>query len=269
MSSFWAVLFFLAAAIPAQAGASAALAATAATSATGAADAAGIKEVVAVGPSWEGFTNRDGTGLYHEILNAVFALYNIKVVRQYVPSERGYDLVREGRADFMTCHDFVFPPLVLAKNPMYENAFHVFFSKARFPDWQGQESMRDSIVVWRIGYYDIRNFDVPFNVREVKSGAAALGMVVLGRADFYVDDESFIRDSITKTTLLFDPAEFVNKPVGSRQYKPVFAMSERGARIMDLYDRGMEELYRRGELQRIFAKWGQPLPQYEFATASQ
>ncbi|WP_081650498.1 substrate-binding periplasmic protein [Paucidesulfovibrio longus] len=247
MSRFLAALLILACATPTWAGAD------------------GIDEVVVVGPSWEGFTNRDGTGLYHEILGKLFALYGIKVVRQYVPSERAYDLVREGRADFMTCHDRVEPPLVLAKNAMYENQFHVFFSRVRFPDWKGQQSMLGSTVVWRIGYYDIRNFQVPFRVKEVKSGAAALGMVVLGRADFYVDDESFIRDSLSKTTLQFDMSEFRIEPVGSRQYMPVFAISERGAKVMDLYDRGMRRLYESGELQRIFAKWNQPLPHYDFA----
>ncbi|MGE4292050.1 MAG: substrate-binding periplasmic protein [Desulfovibrio sp.] len=226
----------------------------------------GITEVIAVGPSWKGFTNRDGTGLYHEILNSVFALYGIKVVRQYVPSEQAYDLVREGRADFMTCHDHVEPPLVLAKHAMYENWFHVFFSKGRFPDWRGMPSMRGSIVAWRAGYYGLRNFDVPIHAEEVESGAVALDMVVLGRADFYVDDESFIRDSMSKSALRFGPEEFRIEPVGRRQYRPVFAMSKRGVRIMELYDRGMEELYRNGALQRIFARWGQPLPYYEFAT---
>lgn len=228
-----------------------------------------IREVIAAGPSWEGFTNRDGTGLYHEILRELFGLYGIRVVRRYVPSERAYDLVREGRADFMTCHDRVDPPLVLARHPMFENAFHVFFAKARFPDWRGPESMRGATVVWRIGYYDPGNFGVRFRVREVKSGTSALGMVVLGRADFYVDDVNFIRDSLARTALRFDPGDFRIEPAGSRQYRPVFAMSERGRRIMELYDRGMETLYRNGALQRIYARWGQPLPHFSFAGGDQ
>lgn len=228
-------------------------------------NSAGIREVIVAGPSWEGFTGRDGIGLYHDILNTLFALYDIRVIRQYMPSERAYDLVRDGRADFMTCHDHVQPPLVLARHAMFENQFHVFFSKSRFPDWQGQESMRDSIVAWRIGYYDSHNFDVPVHVKEVKTGVSALGMVVLGRADFYVDDAGFIRDSMSKTTLIYDPDEYGIEAVGRRQYRPVFAMTERGAKVMDLYERGMEELWRRGDLQRIFAKWGHPLPHYDFS----
>ncbi|MEF2145715.1 MAG: ABC transporter substrate-binding protein [Desulfovibrionaceae bacterium] len=228
-----------------------------------------INTVIAAGPSWQGFTNKDGTGLYHELLNEVFGLYGIQVLRTYAPSERAYDLVREGRADLMTCHDVAVPPLVQARHPMFENEFHAFFRKDRFPDWKGVEDMRDRVVVCRIGYYNEKNFSVPIRMRGLKTGVAALGMVVLGRADFYVDDESFIQDSLAHTDLQVQMDKFRIENVGRRSYWPLFAANAHGRRIMELYDQGMEELYRRGELQRIFAKWGHELPHYSFRNAGE
>lgn len=221
-----------------------------------------IDEVIVVGPSWERFTNKDGTGLYHEILNEVFALHGISVVRQYVPSERGYDLVRSGRADMMTCHDVAVAPLQLARYPMYEGAYHVFFNKERIGEWKGGESLRDRSVVWRIGYYAEANFPVPIQAREVKTGSAALGMVLLGRADFYVDDVSFIDDSIRQNKIPFNPAEYGVEVAGYRTYHPVLLLSERGNKVRDLYDSGMEQLIREDRLRPIFKKWGFPYPRY-------
>ncbi len=226
-------------------------------------DAGGITEVVAAGPSWEGFTNRDGTGLYHELLREVFGLYGITVRRAYVPSERAYSLVREGHADFMTCHDKPVRSLIMARYPMYANVFHVFFRKAAQPDFSGPESLEGAKVVVRIGYYDQSNFPAPVVLKEVKTGRAALGMVVLGRADFYVDDAAFIGRSMAESTVDFDAGEFAVEPVGHRAYRPLFSDSAHGRAVMDLYDRGMERLWRQGALDPIFGRWGFPLPEYD------
>lgn len=228
-----------------------------------------IHTVVVVGPSWENFTNKDGTGLYHDILNAVFGLYGITMVRQYVPSERAYDLVRSGRADIMTCHDEAEAPLQLARHPMYAGAYHVFFSPEREGPWRGVQTMRDKTVVWRIGYYSQHNFPVSVHPREVKSGSAALGMVLLGRADFYVDDALFIKTSIEENKIPFDPEMFETRIAGYRTYHPVLLQSDRGNAIKDLYDRGIEQLIMEGRLQSIFAKWGFPFPPYVFNGTSQ
>ena len=226
-------------------------------------DPGGITEVVAAGPSWENFTNRDGTGLYHELLHAVFGLYGITVDRVYTPSERAYSLVREGRADFMTCHDKPVHGLVMAHRPMYANLFFAFFRKAAHPGFSGPEDLEGGKVVVRIGYYDQSNFPVPVRLKEVKTGPSALGMVVLGRADFYVDDANFIQRSLEDTSLDFEPSDFAMEPIGNRSYHPLFSDSPRGRTIMELYDRGMERLARQGALEPIFSRWGHPMPEYD------
>jgi len=226
-------------------------------------DPGGITEVVAAGPSWETFTNRDGTGLYHELLREAFGLYGITVKRLYVPSERAYSLVREGQADFMTCHDKPVRSLIMARHPMYANKFHVFFRKAAHPGFAGPESLEGAKVVVRIGYYDQSNFPVPVRLKEVTTGESALGMVILGRADFYVDDINFIHQSIAAATLEFDPDDFAVEPAGQRSYHPLFSDSERGRKVMELYDRAMERLWRQGALQPIFRRWNHPVPDYD------
>ncbi len=226
-------------------------------------DAGGITEVHVVGPSWDKFTNKDGTGLYHEILITLFGLYGIDYKRDYVPSERAYHLVRNGMADFMTCHDKPMPGLVLARHAMYENPYYVFFNKKNIGPWAVPGSLENRSIAWRIGYYDETNIPAHMRPKEVKTGVSALGMVLLGRVDFYLDDLNFIQDSISKNKIPFDQAEFDIRPIGTRAYRPVFNTTERGKKIMELYERGMEHLYADGRLQRIFDKWGFPMPSYD------
>lgn len=221
-----------------------------------------ITKVVASGPSWEGFTNRDGTGLYHELLEAAFAPLGITVERVYATSPRAIELVRSNMVDFMTCEAHPVAGLVRSNSPMYENKFHAFFNKERIGEWKGVESLRGKELVWRSGYYRPRDFPFPVRHRELISGDACLGVVVLGRADFYVDDINLIKASIASANMPFDQNQFDIKAVGSRAYSPVFNTSERGRRIRQMYEKGMKRLYLSGELQKIFAKWKHPVPDY-------
>lgn len=223
-----------------------------------------VTSVLAVGPSWEKFTHEDGTGLYHEILNKVFGLYGIKVEREYMPSIRAYKLVENGEADMMTCKAYsVEKPLMLGRYPMFVNHYHVFFNKERIGQWKGRESLNNRLLVWRVSYYLPSEFqDVNIEYKELTSGQQALGMILLDRADFYVDDMNFIEDTIRNNRLPFEPNQYDIQSVGVRSYHPVFNSSERGKAIRKLYDEGIKRLHKAGELKPIFEKWGFEYPDY-------
>lgn len=223
-----------------------------------------VTEVLAVGPAWNKFTQTDGKGLYHDILREVFGLYGIKVRREYMPSPRAEKLIAEGQADFMTCTATAPSNLTLARYPMFENKYHVFYNNKRFPDWNGRQTLDGKRLAWRIGYYVPSEFrDISFTYKEYTSGVQALEMVVRGRMDFYVEDINFIKDSMRTTETRFNKNEFSIKPVGTRTYHPIFNNSERGRRIMKLYDDGMKMLHESGRLKEIFDKWGFDCPDYD------
>lgn len=220
-------------------------------------------EIVVAGPSWDKFTNRDGTGLYHEILDLIFTDQGIPIRRIYVPSQRGNDLVRVGRADMMVCRDRAPAPLFLASYPMYQGKFHTFYNVKRLGEWKGPSSMIGHSVVFRLGYYSKKNFPASVEMKEVKTADAALGMVLLGRADFYIDDLSFIKETVASSHIPFDMADYSFEEAGWRQYFPVLLDSPRGRGIADFYARGIERLHRSGQLKAVFDKWGFPYPDYD------
>lgn len=223
-----------------------------------------VSVIRVVSPAWDTFTNADGTGLYFDLLDAVFrGLYGIEIEHHFVPSLRATHLVRENEADMMLCKARVDPPLVMASMPMYENVYAVFFDSGNIGPWKGRESMAGRSVVWRIGYYDERYIPEGMQTKEVKTGISALGMVVLGRVDFYLDDPVLIRESIDRSGLTFDQQRFRIEPVGFRSYHPVLGPTARGRAIMRLYDQGMHALAAAGALDAIYAKWGHPVPNFE------
>ena len=226
----------------------------------GPAAASEFTEVITTSPPWDTFANKDGSGLYHEVLREVFALYGIPVRHEYATSNRAEELVRLNSADMMTCDDHATPPLILARYPLYTNSFYAFFNKKRIGPWQGVQSLWGKEVLTQPGYYASENFPVPVILREVMTGIQAVSMIVLGRADFYVDDLTLIRESLRENTHAFEREDFAVEKVGNRAYFPLFNTTERGKRIRQMYEEGLLKLFREGKLQPIYARWGYSCP---------
>lgn len=232
--------------------------------AVGVVHAGEIKEVVSTSPSWATFTNEDGTGLYHEILREVFGLYDLPVRHDYAKSNRADELVRLQLADMMTCDDRPENSLVTGRFPMYENDFYAFFNKKNVGTWNGQESLRNKRLVAQPGYYYQDNFSVPVKLSEVMTGEQALTMVVMGRADFYIDDKTLVQQSMEKSETAFIEDEFTMEKVGRRSYFPLFNLStERGRQIKKMYEDGMLKLHKAGKLKPIYEKWGYLYPNFD------
>lgn len=225
--------------------------------------AGGITEVVSTSPAWTTFTQRDGTGLYHEVLREVFALYDISVRHEYAKSIRSENLVISGQADMMTCSDLPNPALVLARYPLYKNDFFVFFRKDRIGPWKGVETLRDKEVLHQPTFYTQENFPVPVRLRVVSTGAQAVDIIDLGRSDFYVDDMTLIKESLANAPNKLNMDEFDIKRVGRRAYFPQFNTSERGKAVMKMYEEGIITLHKAGKLKPIYEKWGHQYPRFD------
>lgn len=220
-------------------------------------------EVVTVGPSWDTFTNRDGSGLYHEVMRKVFAQYDLPVRHVYAPSDRADEMVLQGTADMMLCDDKALPPRQLARFPLFVNAFHVFFRKNPDMPWKGVESLRGKVIVAQKGYYSLENFTVPVLLQEMLTGVQCLKMVLMGRADYYVDDISFIQNTLKDAGMKYSQDEFDIREAGYRSYHPQFNTTERGLALMQMYDEGIYKLHLEGQLKAIYDKWGHPYPDFD------
>lgn len=218
--------------------------------------------VVTAGPSWERFTSEDGRGLYHDIIRQVFAGYQVKHL--YVPTVQANSMVAIGRADIKMCETKAIESLVLASLPMYENDFYALFLRSRVGQWQGKQSLQGRKTAWREGYYTAVDFPVAMDFIEVRSGEAALQMVIHERVVFYIDDHNLIMESFKNGGEQFDPERFALERVGTRKYFPVFASTSRGEKLRKHYEKEMERLYREGELQKIYDHWGFPVPRFHF-----
>lgn len=215
--------------------------------------------LITAGPSWDGFTNRDGTGLYHEIIHEIYSK-DFEIRHLYVSSNQANALVAGGRADLKLCETKIELPLRLGRYPMYENKFYALYRRDNISQWRGTETLRGKRLAWREGYYSQEDFPVSVKGQPVRTGKAALMMVILGRADFYIDDMTLIEESFVDASEAFDHKAYAVEPIGSRRYYPVFSSTARGELLQRKYEKGMEVLRASGKLGEIFRRWGFSLP---------
>ena len=217
-------------------------------------------EIITASPSWKGFTSPDGQGLYTDLMRAVFSARGDTVRHLEVPAKRGLIMLREGQIDAYTCDTEVGEGLQLAQLPMYEGEYHALFLTQAFPYWKGVETMKDRLLVWRLGYYSPKDFPVPVRYEETTTGTDALKRIVRRSADFYIDDINLIRETLSSYPNPLDEQAYRIESVGFRQYFPVFSTSERGNELRRIFEEGMRSLADQGKLRPIYDTWGLPMP---------
>jgi len=98
---------------------------------------------------------------------------------------------------------------------------------------------------------------------EVEDRVSALKMVLFNRADYYFDNYEQLNDTIKKNDITFDMNDYRIEVIVSINLYMTFSSTERGKKIKDLYDKGIEQLFRTGELEEIYKKWKNEFPELD------
>ncbi len=222
-----------------------------------------ITEIHVVCEEWSGYTNKDGTGSYWEIVKQVFEPVGIRVETQTMPWKRAKFLVREKHVDALVgdyydpvAKDFYYPKWHIS----VEDPVVAFFKKGRFENWdsEGISILADKRVVWIRGYDYHLHFLQGISVQkhEIASLDQGLKLVKIDRDDALLDYEISIRQEAEKLKMNIDD-DYVMKVAnpGNKLYV-VFAKTVRSKRLLRIFDERMEKLAESGEIEAIYMKWG-------------
>jgi len=217
---------------------------------------------------WVGLTNKDGTGLYHEILQRIYGDKNISIKVEYYPLRRGLMNVALGDADISGAVGSQENGLILARHPIWVSRISALFHKSRKESWLGFEtiSKNGTQAVAPPGFVGILNLDV----YEIATRNQALNMVLEGRMAYYVDERETLSKLVAGEEDVIGFEEWGqptgNKPVIWEDYVirdvmmtplyMVFSDSDEGRLFRRIFDEGFARLHRSGELVKIYEKWG-------------
>ncbi len=206
-------------------------------------------------PSWDGQTNKDGTGILFEIVKTVYEPEEIKMEYQIVPWERAEKMIAEEKADAMVSARKK-EGRITPKYPMWVEHKMAVFKKDKIR-WEGIRSFNDRTAVWLRGYDEHLNEhlkDVKFKKwYEVDHYDQLWGMLEKERADFYIDILVDIDNYIKKAKIDMTPYQLEMMWYDNSYMS--FSKSDKSKKLVEIYDRRIMELFKSGELEKLFKKW--------------
>ncbi|MEB8433935.1 transporter substrate-binding domain-containing protein [Cocleimonas sp. KMM 6892] len=218
-----------------------------------------IKTVKMITPSWDRYTNEDGTGLYFDLFRKIYEPEGIQLEFIIAPWRRATHEVKSGHYDFMVnayltpqLSDFIYP-----KQPMNMSYTLALFDKNKF-DWNGQKSIENKKVIWMYGYGFHKYLDVKVEWSEIGTLKQGWELLRAGRVDYFLDD-SLTTDNYIKENNP-DMSNIGKEVAYTIDTYPRFNNSKRSRELIKIYEKRMKTLVESGELRAIFKQWDVRLP---------
>lgn len=213
-----------------------------------------------VSDAWHDLTRKDGSGLYFDLIRAVYARAGIrKVDVQILPYARTVTMVRDKRADawvasFLDEKDFPLYP----KWHFDRSAQTAVFRADTAQPYRDHQSLAQRRVAWLRDFGLDRYIKVPMQVIEVDSIASALGMLGHKRIDFFIGARSDISDHMRDAKV--DAAPWRQEFVMHLGLYLAFANNAKGAALRGIWDEQMEVLHKNDAFLAIYKKYGYEIP---------
>lgn len=216
-------------------------------------------EIHLVSDAWHGLTRKDGTGLYFDLIRAVYARRQIKLRINIYPYARTVQAVKDKRADawvasFMNEKDFALYP----RWHFDRNVQQVLFRKRPGYTFAGTSDLRGQRVAWLRDFGLDKYIPEPMKVVEVDTIQSAMQMLEAGRIDYFVGAQSDLADDIAARKV--DMGGFELAFVMHLGLYLAFADNARGESLRRVWDEEMETFHKADAFKAIYRKAGFDYP---------
>jgi polar amino acid transport system substrate-binding protein len=204
--------------------------------------------------SWEKYTNKDGSGLYFDILDSTIGkdAYSFKLV----PWKRAQEEFERGKADLLLGEAADMKYCLYPKWPIDADFFSAYYLKSKVSELPSLSEMAKFRLVWVRGY-DIHKFAPELkSYSEVDDLQQGMTMVKMGRADILIDYDQDMKDYLKKNSLDAKEHQVVSTPIsGGSIYLCVNPKLAGSREFVKSFDEKMDENFKSGALEKIFKKW--------------
>lgn len=218
-----------------------------------------ITSAVFVTDEWHNLTRKDGTGLYLDLISAVFARQGVQVAFRTYPYARAVQQVKDHQADgwvasFMKEKNFpLYPRYHFDKN---EQTIVYVKRKQKAPVNTG--SLRNQRVAWLRDFGLNRFIHEPMRITELDTIESAFRMLEKDRIDYFIGAKSDIADYIQRNQQ--DMTNFGMAYALHLGLYVAFADTARGAKLRDMWDAEMATFHTTEAFKAIYKKYGYPYP---------
>jgi len=220
-----------------------------------AAGAQDLSSISVASDEWADCTEKDGSGLYFDVLRLVYRNQGAKLDIKIVPFARSIDMLESGKVD-MNVGDYqgdvnigIYP-----KYPIDFDDLTVMMPIARKNQFTGEASLKDRKVAWIVDYGYDQYLSVPVKLTETSDRESGIKMLQSGRIDYYIETKSTIVPALAEMGI--SEKDFALETIKWIQLYVCFVKNDKGAKLQAIWDKRVPELIRSGELEKLFKKWG-------------
>lgn len=198
---------------------------------------------------WPGFCQRDGRGIYLDIVRAIYQPNGYEVIPRIVPYKRALAVIAQQGGDMaMGVYRDEVSGVLQPRYPASADDLTVLMLKKWQPQWLGESSLKGQGVVWLRGWAFDKYIPVSMRWHEIDSHDMALQLLAKERYRYYLTagvlySEDSIPANMHRTFLRWIPTY------------PIFADTEKGRTLQQLWDQGMVNLVRHGTLAEIYRRY--------------
>jgi len=211
---------------------------------------------------WEGYTNKNGTGVYWDIIKKVYEPLGIHVNTKLLPWKRAEAVVLNKQADallgayYQQDNELLYPKWHIS----IEDPLVIIFGTSNIQKGDKLHilSFKDKKIGWIRGYgFEKTLFkDIPIEKKELSRMQSGLLMLKAGRLDALVDYESNIEPLAQKMGLKLGQSYTTKELEKGNKLFLAFSKTNRSKKLIKLFDERMEKLVASGEIEKIYLKWG-------------
>jgi polar amino acid transport system substrate-binding protein len=204
---------------------------------------------------WADCTQKDGTGLYFDMIRLVYADQKAKLDIKIVPFARSVEMLESAKVD-LNVGDYqgdvtkgIYP-----KYPIDYDDLTVMVPTAKKAQFTGEASLKDKKVAWIVDYGYDKYIGVPVKLTETSDRQSGIKMLQSGRVDYYIEAKSTILPALKEMGI--SEKDYALETIKWIKLYVCFAKNDRGAKLQAIWDKRMPELIKSGALEKLFTTWG-------------
>jgi len=216
-----------------------------------------VTTINVVSEKWENCTNEDGSGLYFDLLRAVYGSLGLDVKFQLVPYKRSIFSVKVNKADIaIGAYEREVDQVLYPKWHFFVDDVSVVFLKENAKYWKGEKTLSGENVIWLRGYSYDKYIHQKMEYYEVDDQKNAFKRLEKGRFKYYLGPAILIQPEIDDAIYEMHFLQWI------KMYM-VFQHTKRGQKLAQIWDVEFERLLKSGRIKSLFGQYGM-MDYYQF-----
>lgn len=197
---------------------------------------------------WPSFCTPASEGVYVDILRKIYEPHGYQIEIHIVAYKRALTQIKNKTGDIaLGVYHGEVQGVLEGHYPDSADDVVVYMLKKWQPEWKGEESLRDQMVLWQKGWAYDKDITVPMIWRETDSYQQALKLIEKNRYRYYI--------SVGALHLDEPPPEIAKVFWRWENTYPIFADTEQGGKLRKLWDTEMYRLIHQGTLADIYRRY--------------